>query len=71
MITREEAVKLIEEKDHNIDRRIIEDFCKFTEMTPEEFYSALEKLYNPELFEKNKYGQWRLKQEFIEKRRNP
>ena len=69
MISREEAVKLVEEKDHNIDRRIIEDFCKFTEMTPEEFYNALEKLYNKELFHKNKLGQWRLKPELLEKRR--
>ena len=71
LITRDEAVKLVEEKDHNVDRRIIEDFCKFTEMSPEEFYCALEKLYNKEIFEKNRFGQWRLKPEIIEKRRNP
>ncbi len=32
---------------------------------------ALEKLYNPELFEKNEFGQWGLKKQFIEERRNP
>ena len=40
-------------------------------MSISEFYAALEKLYNKDLFEKNDMGQWRLKKEFIEERRNP
>lgn len=71
MLTREEAVKLAEERDHNIDPKIIEDFCNFTGMTIKEFYEALDKLYNKELFVQNAWGQWRLKQEYIEERRNP
>lgn len=71
MLTREEAVKLAEERDHNIDPKIIDDFCNFTGMTIKEFYEALDKLYNKELFVKNAWGQWRLKQENIEERRNP
>lgn len=71
LLTREEAVKLAEEKDHNVDPKIVEDFCDFTGMTITEFYEALDKLYNKELFEQNAFGQWRLKQENIEERRNP
>lgn len=71
LLTREEAVKLAEIRDHALDPQIIEDFCAFTGMTITEFYDALEKLYNTELFAKNEFGQWRLKQVFIEERRNP
>lgn len=71
ILTRDEGLKLVEERDHNIDPKIIEDFCNFTGMTISEFYQALEKLYNKDLFEKNDMYQWRLKKEFIEERRNP
>lgn len=71
LLSREEAVKLAEERDHAIDPKIIEDFCNFTGMTMEEFYNALDNLYNKDLFEKNAFGQWRLKPENIEERRNP
>lgn len=71
MLTREQAVELAEQKDHAIDPKIIEDFCAFTGMTIKEFYDALEKLYNKDLFEKNAFDQWRLKEEFAKERRNP
>ena len=71
MMTREEAVELAEKKDHDVDPKIVEDFCRFTGMTIKEFYDALDKLYNKELFEKNSWGQWRLKNENLEERRNP
>ncbi len=68
-ISREEAVRLVEEKDHNLDNKIRDDFCAFTNMSTDEFYKALEKLYNRDIFIKNEYGQWRLKPENYEKRR--
>ena len=71
LLTRDQAVKLAEERDHNVDPKIIEDFCNFTGMTISDFYKALDKLYNKDLFEKNLFGQWRLKDEFIKARRNP
>lgn len=71
LLSREEAVKLVEERDHALDPKIVEDFCQFTGMTITEFYAALEKLYNRELFEKNAFGQWRLRPEYIEERRHP
>ena len=71
ILNRLQAVKLAEEKDHAIDPKIIEDFCNFTGMTINEFYEALDKLYNKDLFYKNEFEQWRLKPEYIEERRNP
>ncbi len=71
LLTREEAVKLAEERDHNVDPKIVEDFCDFTGMTIREFYESLDKLYNKDIFELNPYGQWRLKKENIDERRNP
>lgn len=71
LLTREEAVKLVEEKDHALDPQIVEDFCNFTGMTIKEFYDALEKLYNKDIFVKNDMLQWRLKQDIIQERRNP
>lgn len=71
LLTREEAVKLAEEKDHALDPKIVEDFCAFTGMSITEFYNTLENLYNKELFEKNSFGQWRLKKEFLQERREP
>ncbi|MDE5966633.1 MAG: N-acetyl sugar amidotransferase [Lachnospiraceae bacterium] len=71
MISREEAVKLVEQRDYALDPWIVRDFCDFTGMTAKEFYDALETFYNPELFEKNSMGQWRLKPEHMEQRRHP
>ncbi len=71
LITRDEAVKLAEKKDHDVDPKIVEDFCNFTGMTIKDFYEAVDKLYNKDLFELNEWGQWRLKHEFVEERRNP
>lgn len=71
LLTREKAVKLAEERDHNVDPKIVEDFCNFTGMSIKEYYEALDKLYNKDIFEQNSWGQWRLKKENIEERRNP
>lgn len=71
LLTRDEAVKLAEEKDHALDSKIRDDFCSTVGMTIPEFYDALDNLYNKDLFEKNEFEQWRLKKEFYENRRNP
>ena len=71
ILTREEAVKLAEEKDHAIDPKIIEDFCQFTGISIQDFYETLDNLYKKELFERNGFGQWKLKKEYIDERRNP
>ena len=71
LLTREEAVRVVEEKDHALDSKIRDDFCRFTGMSIEEFYSALDNLYNTDIFEKNEFAQWRIRKKFYENRRNP
>lgn len=71
LITRDEAVKLVEKKDYNVDIKIVEDFCKFVEISLDEFYSALDNLYNKEIFFKDENGQWKLKPELVSLRRSP
>lgn len=69
LITREEAVELAEAKDHALDSKIIDDFCKFTGYSYTEFFQIIERQYNKDLFEKNKFGQYRLKKDIIMLRR--
>jgi len=61
MLTREEAIKLVKEKDHALDPKCVNDFCNFTGYTETEFWAVVEKFYNRDLFERDKYGRWVLK----------
>jgi len=60
-ITREAAVQLVKEEDWKMDPEAVEDFCEFAGYTEKEFYTILDKWYNPELFEKDEKGKWELK----------
>ncbi len=60
-LTRDEAIKLVKKHDHDIDPRAVEDFCRFLGYSKREFWDIVEKFYNPELFEKDQNGVWRLK----------
>lgn len=61
ILTREEAIELVKKYDHALDPKCVRDFCEFCEYTESEFWSIVDKLYNTELFEKNKFGKWVLK----------
>ena len=61
LLSREEAFKLVNEHDHDLDVLCIRDFCDFVGYSETEFWSIIDKLYNKELFEKNKFGKWTLK----------
>ena len=62
MITREEAVKLVREHDHNLDPRCVREFCQFLGYSEREFWDIVERHYNQELFEKDAQTQrWVLK----------
>lgn len=71
LLSRQEAVKLAEDRDHDLDCKIIEDFCAVVGFSLTEFNNIIEKHYNIDLFYKNDFHQWRLKPEHIEARRNP
>ena len=61
MMTREEAIEKVKKHDHALDPRCVQDFCEFLGYTQKEFWDIVDKLYNKDIFEKNKIGQWVLK----------
>ncbi len=61
MMTREEAVELINKRDGNLDPLCVRDFCEFCGYTEAEFYSIVDGFYNPDLFIKDGRGRWVLK----------
>ncbi|ALU14152.1 N-acetyl sugar amidotransferase [Eubacterium limosum] len=68
MLTREEAVQLVKEHDHNLDSKSVQDFCEFLGYTEDEFWTVIDKLYNKELFYKDAFGQWKLKKPIWEEK---
>ena len=61
MLSRDEAIKLVKSKDHNLDPASVRDFCEFVGYSETEFWSIIDNLYNRALFMKNEIGEWVLK----------
>jgi N-acetyl sugar amidotransferase len=61
LMTREEAIRLVRERDSNLDPLSVRDFCQFCGYSEREFWSIMDRHYNREIFEKDQFGQWRLK----------
>lgn len=61
MMTREEAVEIVRQKDHAIDPRCVREFCEFCGYRESEFWNIIDKFYNRDIFMKNKYDEWVLK----------
>ena len=61
MMTREEAIPIIKERDGKLDPLCVRDFCNFCGYTESEFWAIMDKFYNRDLFEKNDCGEWVLK----------
>lgn len=61
LLNREEAVELVKKHDHALDPLAVRDFCEFISMKESDFWNIIHKLYNTDLFEKNKIGKWLLK----------
>jgi len=62
LLTRAEAQKLVKEHDRNLDVKAVRDFCEFLGYSETEFWGIVDKFYNRDLFKKNYYGEWVLKQ---------
>ena len=56
--TREEMIPFVEKYDKNLDQKIVEKFCEFTRIKPNEFWKIMDKWYNRELFEQDQDGVW-------------
>lgn len=61
LMTRDEAIELVKAHDGKLDSKCVDDFCSFLNYSKKEFYGILDRLYNKELFEKNIFGEWKLK----------
>jgi N-acetyl sugar amidotransferase len=61
LLTRDEARELVRKHDHNLDPRCVDDFVKFLGYSYSEFWNIIDHLYNKEIFEKNSFGEWVLK----------
>lgn len=61
LLSRQDAVKIVKERDHNLDPRCVKEFCEFLGYKESEFWKIVDTLYNRDLFYKNKFGQWELK----------
>lgn len=63
LITREEGVALVKKHDPNLDSKIIDDFLAFTGYSRKEFWQIVDKFYNKDIFTKDKFERWVLKEE--------
>lgn len=61
MMSREEAVELVKQRDHALDPICIRDFCAFAGYSESQFWAIMDRFYNPDLFAKDKFGAWVLK----------
>lgn len=61
LLNREEAIDLVRSHDHNLDPKCVEDFIKFVGYSESEFWNIIDNLYNKDIFEKNAFGEWKLK----------
>lgn len=61
IMTRNEAIRLINERDAELDPHSVRDFCEFCGYSETEFWRIIDRLYNTELFLKDENFKWRLK----------
>lgn len=61
LMTRDEAIELVRKRDWNLDPLCVRDFCEFCGYTETEFWKIIDSHYNRDLFQKNSYGKWELK----------
>jgi N-acetyl sugar amidotransferase len=61
MLTRDEAIKLVEKFDSELDPKCVRDFCDFVGYSETEFWKIVDSHYNKDLFLKNESGEWKRK----------
>ena len=60
LMTREEALKYINEEEYKLDKKMMKDFIDFIEISETEFWEVVERFANHDLVEKRD-GIWKLK----------
>ena len=62
MMTREDAIKAVNDHDGKLDSKCIRDYCEFLGYSETEFWNIMNQYYNTDIFEKNVAGEWVLKE---------
>lgn len=62
LISRDEGMRLVRERDGNLDPLAIADFCDYCGYALDEFKAIVDRWYNPKLFERID-GKWKLKED--------
>jgi len=65
-INKEEGKKFIKDEDYKLDAIELEDFLKFTGYTHKEFWDIVEKFWNKDIFKKDRFGGWELKDDRLD-----
>lgn len=60
-MSRDEAIYLVNERDHKLDQKILDDYCDFVGITVKKFWGLADKWYNTDLFEQDRFGVWNKK----------
>lgn len=63
MMTREEGIKLVKKYDGKCDHSYVERFCKYLGINEAKFWEVAESFRNPDIWERNGSGEWKLKVE--------
>ncbi len=62
IMTRDEAIRLVNERDGNLDPLCVRDFCNFCGYNETEFNAIVDGFYNKDIFYKDERGSWKLKE---------
>lgn len=60
MLTRQEALNLVVAYDGKCDPKYIRAFCRYLEIEETEFWKVAEEFRNPEIWERDSQGEWKL-----------
>ncbi len=61
LITRNDAIYLVQQHDHKLDRLALDDFCSFLGYSHPEFWDVVDGFWNMEIFEEDRFGRHVLK----------
>ncbi len=62
ILTRDEAIELVKKHDHNLDPLAVRDFIEFAGYSEKEFWEIVDGFYGPEIFDKDDFGAWKLRE---------
>ena len=57
-MTREEGIRLVNLYDGSYSQAIVEEFCRYIDISESQFWDIIDKFYNKELFDKKSNGNY-------------